>query len=169
MCVDLGVFFSLIWPAYVANASPLAFSKLLRRRHPIDFGKYFLDGRRILGDGKTIEGFLVGVLIGSIAGHLTLATYTNPSLGSTFVLSFGAMLGDSVGSFAKRRMGIPQGQNVLPLDQSMFILIALLLHEIVFPGTVPPLAVPLAVVVTIPVHLGTNFVAYLIGIKEVPF
>jgi len=169
MHLDLGLLFSLIWPAYVANASPLVVSRVIKRRHPMDFGKYFIDGRRILGDGKTIEGFMVGVLAGSTIGYFTLLIYTEPSLCSAFVLSLGAMVGDSLGSFIKRRLGIPQGDSAIPLDQTMFIIIALLMHELVFPGTVPPQMVILAVAITVPIHLGTNFVAYLIGIKEVPF
>ncbi len=41
----------VIWPAYVANATPVVASKLIKRRTPIDMGRLFPDGRRIFGGG----------------------------------------------------------------------------------------------------------------------
>ncbi len=46
--------------AMVANASPV----FLRRGTPIDMGRTFLDGRRLLGDGKTFEGYFLGLFFG---------------------------------------------------------------------------------------------------------
>ena len=54
----------LILPAYVANASAV----LVGGGIPIDFGKKWKDGHRILGDGKTWRGLFSGVFIGMTAG-----------------------------------------------------------------------------------------------------
>ena len=56
-------------PAYVANGSPVVFSKIYGPGHPIDMGIVFSDGKRLLGDGKTFEGFITG----------TCLLYTSPS------------------------------------------------------------------------------------------
>ncbi|MDK2383642.1 MAG: CDP-archaeol synthase, partial [Candidatus Korarchaeota archaeon] len=55
-----------ILPAYMANMSPVIFGG----GRPLDMGKKFLDGRRILGDHKTIKGFASGILIGTLVGCL---------------------------------------------------------------------------------------------------
>ncbi len=39
---------------------------------PIDMGKNFTDNKRILGDGKTIRGFVLGSLCGAIIGLLQI-------------------------------------------------------------------------------------------------
>ncbi|MHA1315113.1 MAG: CDP-2,3-bis-(O-geranylgeranyl)-sn-glycerol synthase [Candidatus Helarchaeota archaeon] len=51
-------------PAFIANAGMTIAGTLRRTSHPIDFGKNFFDGERIFGDGKTVEGFIGGVIIG---------------------------------------------------------------------------------------------------------
>jgi len=55
-----------ILPLWFGNASPT----LLGGGAPIDGGKYWRDGKRILGDGKTIRGFWAGTLVGGIVGML---------------------------------------------------------------------------------------------------
>ena len=51
-------------PLWFGNAAPT----LLGGGPPIDGGKYWRDGRRILGDGKSIRGFWAGTLVGVIMG-----------------------------------------------------------------------------------------------------
>jgi len=50
----------IIVPAYVANASAL----LVGGGTPIDFGKTWKDGKRVLGDGKLGEACLLVLLLG---------------------------------------------------------------------------------------------------------
>ncbi len=52
------------FPAFVANGS----GPLVKNGTPIDFRKNFQDGRRILGDGKTFEGLLMGLTYGTTVG-----------------------------------------------------------------------------------------------------
>ncbi|MHA1713397.1 MAG: CDP-archaeol synthase, partial [Candidatus Ranarchaeia archaeon] len=55
----LGLVLYYIFPAYVANAIPVLAGGGL----PIDLGKNFIDGQRILGDGKTYRGFAAGTFM----------------------------------------------------------------------------------------------------------
>ena len=59
-----------MFPAYVANATPVFFSKLRMGKvldGPIDLGRE-LFGVRIFGDNKTVKGFLFGTLFGALTG-----------------------------------------------------------------------------------------------------
>jgi len=129
----------IIIPAYVANASAL----LAGGGKPIDFGKKWKDGRRILGDGKTWNGLFVGAFFGVTSGFgiTIVAIYANNSefsfLGLNdfgrfplmipiiFSLCFGALIGDITESFLKRRKGKKRGEDWIPFDQIDFILGAL--------------------------------------------
>ncbi len=131
--------FWIVIPIYVANASAV----IVGGGIPIDFGKKWKDGRRILGDGKTWKGLFAGTFLGMTAGFgLTVAaSYLSTSeysfLGLTnfegfplmipilFSLCFGALLGDVIESFFKRRIGKDRGKDWIPFDQLDFIVGAL--------------------------------------------
>lgn len=55
-----------IFPAFVANASPTILGKGNRFNGPIDGGRFWKDNKRILGDGKTIRGFISGTISGMV-------------------------------------------------------------------------------------------------------
>jgi len=130
----------LVLPAYIANG----FALLLGGGTPIDFGKKWKDGNRILGDGKTWRGLISGAFVGMIGGFglsvaakiinqtdyafLGLNDFTGfplmiPIIGS---ICFGALIGDIIKSFFKRRVGIKRGGDWIPFDQIDFILGVLL-------------------------------------------
>ncbi len=137
--------FWIVIPIYVANASAV----IVGGGTPIDFGKTWKDGRRILGDGKTWRGLLSGTFLGMTAGFglVVGATYLSKSeysfLGLTnfegfpymipilFSLCFGALLGDIVESFFKRRIGKDRGQDWIPFDQLDFLVGALAVSFVV--------------------------------------
>jgi len=137
--------FWLVIPIYVANASAV----IVGGGTPIDFGKTWNDGRRILGDGKTWRGLFAGTFLGMTAGFgLTVAaSYLSTSeysfLGLTnfegfplmipilFFLCFGALLGDIIESFFKRRIGKDRGQDWIPFDQLDFIVGALIVSFLI--------------------------------------
>ena len=128
-----------ILPAYVANASAL----LVGGGLPLDFGKYWKDNRRILGDGKTWRGLITGAFVGMTGGFglsvvakyaalsdfafLGINDFTGFPLMIPIIASicFGALIGDIVESFFKRRIGRTRGQDWIPFDQLDFILGAL--------------------------------------------
>jgi len=129
----------IIIPAYVANASAL----LAGGGKPIDFGKKWKDGKRILGNGKTWNGLFVGAFFGVTSGFgiTVVAIYANNSQFSFLGLNdfgrfplmipiivsicFGALFGDITESFLKRRKGKKRGEDWIPFDQIDFILGAL--------------------------------------------
>jgi CDP-2,3-bis-(O-geranylgeranyl)-sn-glycerol synthase len=131
----------LVLPAYIANASAL----LVGGGTPIDFGKNWKDGKRILGDGKTWRGLVSGAFVGMTCGFgfSVVAKYTavsdfsflgiNDFTGFPLMipiiasLCFGALIGDIVESFFKRRLGKNRGEDWIPFDQLDFIIGALLL------------------------------------------
>jgi len=164
-----------ILPAYTANATPVITSKLLRTSTPIDLRKNFIDGRRIFGEGKTIEGFLSGLIVGTLVGIAVSATPLNTILPQSlkltplksFVLSLGALLGDLLGSFIKRRLGIPRGAPAPLLDQLDFLLVALLLYVLIF-GTIDLSYIAVLVPLTVVLHIATNYIAYKLRLKPVP-
>jgi CDP-2,3-bis-(O-geranylgeranyl)-sn-glycerol synthase len=119
---------------------------------PLDGGRLFFDGKRLLGKAKTIRGTYVGILAGTIVGLLQHIVYPFPSLGYAllrgFLLGAGAIGGDIVGSFIKRRFNIESG-DAAPLG-------------------LPPLEIILMSILITPfVHLISNAVWYLAGKKEV--
>jgi len=153
-----------IFPAYCANAMPVIFGG----GHPIDGGKNFRDGKPIFGPRKTFRGFFAGLAVGTLVGFLQ--GYFTGSLKVMllgFMLSLGALTGDLVESFIKRRLGRPPGASFPVADQLDFVLGALLFS---MPFSPPSLLVVLTiVVVTPPIHLLTNFLAYLLGMKKEPW
>jgi len=74
-------------------------------------------------------------------------------------------LGDAIGSFLKRRLGIGRGEPAPILDQLDFIIVALILVS--FAVKLNWLVVVIAIVLTLAVHLITNSIAYLLGMKDV--
>jgi len=135
----------LILPAYVANASAV----IVGGGTPIDFGKTWRGGKRILGDGKTWRGLFSGTFLGMTAGFgLTVAASFINSTDYRFLrlsdfegfpfmiliifsLCFGALLGDIVKSFFKRRVGKNRGEDWVPFDQLDFVIGALFLCFVV--------------------------------------
>lgn len=171
----------LALPGIVANSIPILVAKLpiLRRWNmPLDFGRTWR-GKRWLGDHKTVRGLVFGILAAGGTAWLQLwisqqgwlqnwelIDYTRPDLlwlgGS---LGVGALLGDAVKSFFKRRAGIAPGASWFPFDQldtTLGILIALCFFYI------PPLPVVMIGLLVGPaLHVASNVVAYVLGIKQV--
>ena len=152
-----------ILPAYIANLSGLAFGGTT----PVDFGKNFIDKRRIFGDGVTWKGLIFGTITGTLVGAIEGVIIWDPVYGLMlgFLLSFGALLGDAAGSFIKRRIGIQRGRSAPILDQLDFIAGALILAS--FYTTISLETIIIIAVLTFILHIITNMIAYLIGMKDV--
>ena len=168
-----------ILPAYFSNGAGLVFGGGM----PVDFGKSDKNGVRWIGDGVTWRGLIGGTLIGIITGiiqglaapyilsnfgqFITTPIITNVSEGILigFLLGFGALLGDALGSFLKRRIGIGRGQPAPILDQLDFLIVALILVSFVV--KLDWLFIILAIVLTLIIHLLANTIAYLLGLKDV--
>lgn len=92
-----------------------------------------------------------------------------------FICAYGAAIGDLIGSFLKRRFDISSGQPFWVVDQLDFCLIAILLTFI--PSLIAPnLFIPpdihviiFLLILTPSVSVIANTVAYVTGLKEVPW
>ncbi len=173
-----------ILPAYVANGSALVFGG----GTPLDMGKTLKDGRRLIGDGVTWKGFIGGVIAGTIMGvilgligQFTGITINQFSFGAIntvvygdilsglilgFLLAFGALCGDAIGSFIKRRIGIQRGKSAPIMDQLDFVIVAIIFSLLVVSFN-NFWFILLICVLTLIIHLGTNAGAYLLGLKDV--
>src|SRR4029077_14976339 len=159
---SLGIFLDaalFIGPSYVANAAPLLFGG----GNPLDGGKNFLDGQRIFGAHKTVRGLFAGIIAGSVIGFAESPVDNRLLLGG-FVIALGTVLGDLLGAFFKRRVRIEPGSPLPIVDQLDFVFGGLILGNLVFP--LSWVSILIVVLVTPPIHLGTNYGAYLLGIKR---
>lgn len=201
-----------IVPAYISNASMV----FTGGGKPIDGGRNFRDGRRILGDHKTWNGLKGPLYIGipislllfllfnvlwlpireivleSLAqGQYIL--YSNVEvfkyyfIGGEFPINFiiliiriilasyGAVIGDLIGSFLKRRVNIGSGAPFWIIDQLDFALCALLFVSIpsfFFPTyfLLPDLFIIIFLLILTPaVSIIANTIAYITGLKDVPW
>lgn len=109
-----------------ANGIPLLVAQLMRNRgsFPLDFGYVMRDGERLFGSHKTWRG-----LLSSILGCALLAEWLGLSaaLGAAFALL--SLLADAWSSFAKRRLRLKPGTDVLGLDQLGEALLPLLVFS----------------------------------------
>ena len=158
---DLLIAIYIAIPTYVANSTPV----VLGGGAPIDRGREFVDGRRLLGTNKTVKGFAYGLLFGSVAGLAEAILFRNYLLVLAGILaSLGALLGDLFGAFLKRRLDILPGHPLPVVDQLDFILGALVLTSPLLNITMG--AVLILVIATVPIHLLSNAVAYMLRLKK---
>ena len=161
----------LIWPAYCANAFPV----VMKGKKPLDFNKK-LGKNRLFGKSKTIEGTLGGIFIGIVIGvaqmflHPVLPSWlglTQFTLALVIALSFGALAGDIIGSFIKRRFSVESGRRTIPLDQLDFLLISLLFANFIV--RIEIVIIIILIVLTPPIHLVTNVMGYATKLKKRPW
>lgn len=148
-----------IGPSYVANAAPLLFGG----GRTLDGGRVLSDGQPIFGSHKTVRGVFAGILAGTLIGFAESLVDSRLLLAG-FMIALGAVSGDLLGAFIKRRLRVAPGRAFPILDQLDFVLGSLVLGYYFFPIGIP--SVILFVVVTPPIHLATNYGAYLLGIKK---
>lgn len=170
-------------PAGVANVTPIfaAHIPILKKfDYPCDFHRS-LRGKRIFGGHKTIRGFVTGVALGTltalmqgmIVSSLPVLPYMLPTsylstnmLVLGLLLSVGALSGDMLKSFFKRRAHIAAGSTWIPFDQIDYVLGALLLSlfvlrfSLVFYLTV--------LILWFGIHIGSTFLGYFLHLKDRP-
>jgi len=122
--------FLLLLLLLTANGSPIFARILLGERwdNPLDAGKILADGHRLLGDSKTWRGVTAAILITTV---FAIAVGHSWQLG-TVVAAF-AMLGDTLSSFAKRRLGMPTSAMAPGLDHIPESLLPLLACKTLLP------------------------------------
>ncbi len=178
--------FWLILPAYLPNS----FAVIFGGGKPVDLGKNHSDGRRIFGDGKTWRGLICGITCGILIGFGQILV--EAQLDYEYFIGFGpakiayiimilipvgAMLGDLMGSFIKRRLNKPRGARLPILDQFDFLIGAWVLVLIFnwqwfferYIYDVHILGLIFILVLTLILHRFTNIIGYKIGKKKEPW
>lgn len=165
----LGHLLQLVWlmlPAYGANMAPPLLRYWRGWNRPIC--------ARWFGSHKTIIGFVLGVMAAIAVTALQRVIHAPFALldGTQWLrlgcmFGTGAMLGDLIKSFVKRRLGITPGARWLPFDQIDFALGALIA---ITPWITLPLRDVVAIlVITFAGDLATNRIAFRFGIKQTPW
>jgi CDP-2,3-bis-(O-geranylgeranyl)-sn-glycerol synthase len=150
----------IILPMYCANGAPVIFGG----GRPIDLGRNFVDGERLLGDHKTFRGFFSGLIVGVVVGAVCSYLFSRNLMGIAIPASLGALLGDIAGAFIKRRLKIKPGGPLPIVDQLDFVLGAIILVSVFSTISLP--VVLILLLVTPPIHLLTNVGAFALGLKD---
>jgi CDP-2,3-bis-(O-geranylgeranyl)-sn-glycerol synthase len=176
-----------IWfllPAAAANMIPIfaaAIPALKKYDAPIDGGRTW-KGRELLGPHKTWRGIIAGVIIATIvlwlqqlavaefswaqyvANGVNYAALPTLILGPLFAI--GALGGDALESFFKRRRNIKSGGSWVPFDQLDYILGSIFIS--LFFVILTPMQYVWLIIVWFIAHLGASYVGYLLGLKKSP-
>lgn len=178
----------LMLPAYFSNMLPV----VVGGGAPIDLGRTWRDGKRILGDGKTWRGLLLAPLLAAGLTFFLQWLVDSTAWGSRFgfpgwgawpqwfvlayAMGLGALSGDALESFVKRRTGRDRGEKWFPFDQLDFILgallfalLAMLLMGESFLALFTPGRLAVIILLTPALHLGVNYLGYKAGLKDVPW
>jgi len=157
-------------PAYFANMAPVPFSRLRFFSTPVDFGKK-LKGKPVFGSHKTWRGIILATIAGvlffwiqkmlyshGIFQNLALVDYSSFPVWFGALLGFGAILGDLIKSFFKRRLSIPAGKRWIPFDQIDLVIGALAFSCFYY---IPSLFVWIYLaIITLPLHIIVKQLAY---------
>ena len=124
----------LLVPAFAANMAPVIFrSKFKFLAIPLDFG-YVINKKPLLGKNKTVRGLVMGLIFSVFFAFLQKLALRMPFFREIsvldysgwlyigFLLGFGAIAGDAIESFFKRRFGIHPGKPWIPFDQTDFVI-----------------------------------------------
>ena len=130
--------FYFFLPAYFTNMTP----PLIRRAGlfnsldiPVDFNKKFF-GQPIFGKNKTWRGVIFGIIVGISMAGLQLWLYQFSFfkkigflhyqeiniLAFGFLISSGAVFGDLLFAFIKRRLKMEPGARFIPWDQTNYVI-----------------------------------------------
>ena len=145
-------------PAYIANATPV----VLSGGGALARGRNWIDGKPLFGDHKTLRGTVSGLAAGLLIGL---------AQGSPFraaLLSIGAIGGDLVVSFFKRRMNLKPGALLPIADQMGLIILAVIL--VGFTEQAPRWDQAVGILVaTLPIHYLSNLLAWALKLKSNPW
>ena len=165
----------LMLPAYFANMAPVIAKKINFLDYPVDFGKK-LGSKPVFGRHKTFRGFFFGILFAIIIAYAQFRLMETDSLRAIsildyskwlligFLMGFGALLGDLIKSFFKRRIGIEPGNNFIPFDQTDFVAGALIFTMLAFELSWQIFIVSL--LLSFILHIIVNHISYWLKIRN---
>jgi CDP-2,3-bis-(O-geranylgeranyl)-sn-glycerol synthase len=112
--MQFAVILQLLVLLLIANGTPVIAKRILGTRlsYPIDAGLKLPDGQPLFGRSKTIRGVLLALVMTSAAA---------PAVGLEWkigaIVGSGAMAGDLLSSFLKRRLRLSPSSQAVGLDQ----------------------------------------------------
>ncbi len=177
----VGITLYALLPAYGANMAPVIAARLNFLPYlaiPVD-GEQKLWGARVFGDHKTYRGVVIGVLTAMFVGVIQYFLWIFRVIQVNSFIDFahidplmfgfiggaGALGGDLLKSFAKRRFKIPSGSPWPVFDQLDFIIGYIATTSLIVPW--PTRIIIVACVMTLIAHPLTNIAAYILKIKKV--
>ena len=167
-------------PAGAANMAPVFARRLFPRwDFPVDGGRT-LGGERLFGSHKTVRGLAAGILASTLVFRLQqeawassgmvrslgLIDYRDAPLWLGVLLSAGALGGDLLKSFLKRRLRIEPGRSWLPWDQLDWMVGALLVAAPFVP--MQPRFVAVALALGLLTSLLAKVLGYWLHLNEAP-
>lgn len=146
----------------------------------VDFGAT-LGGKPLFGEHKTWRGMIGATVAGGLVwmGQVWLYNHTNVidpwyfvdfndyPIWTGFVLGFGAMFGDLIKSFFKRRFDVKSGKKWVPWDQIDYIIGGLAAGQFILPFTLHMWVIILFSGFFF--HLFINWIGYELKLKEHPW
>lgn len=164
----------IIWlflPAYAANIAASVF-KINFLNKPIS-EKYF-------GSHKTYRGFFFGTLSALIVSsiqffvfeihffkNISYLNYSHYYLLSGFLLGFGALAGDTIKSYFKRRKNIAPGEKWIPFDQIDYTLGALFFIAFFWKPDI--IFIFLSMLLNFGFHILFNHLGFWLGLRKKPW
>jgi CDP-2,3-bis-(O-geranylgeranyl)-sn-glycerol synthase len=158
-------------PVYFANMAPVILKKLPALNQPV--------WERKLGKNKTWRGIVVAIVMGTLIFYLqkvayqngftsiALIDYTDFSIMLGFLMGLGAIVGDMVGSYYKRKANIAPGKPWPVYDQLDFVVGAFAFSFIVY---IPPAEMFLVILILSPLlHVLFNLIGYWLKFKKNKF
>jgi len=142
---------------------------------PIDFNTQ-MNNKPVLGKNKTFRGFIFGVIFSIIIVYVQFLLYNidffkNISFFNYqnwllfgFLMGFGALTGDLVKSFFKRRLDLKPGAKFIPFDQTDFVVGALVFIAPIFNLTLKIFITSL--LLSFVLHIIVNHLAFYMKIRN---
>jgi CDP-2,3-bis-(O-geranylgeranyl)-sn-glycerol synthase len=155
-------------PAYFSNMAPVIFRRINILPQPIN--------KSLFGTNKTWGGLLYAIILGTaifsiqklihpFLPSLSILNYTQESLLLGFLLATGAILGDLIKSFFKRRLKKKPGTPWFPFDQLDLVVGALVLSAFVY---MPDIKITITLFFITPIlHFAANYIGFVLKLKSV--
>ncbi len=163
-------------PAYIANMTPVLVKKINFLNYPIDSNRKFR-GKPLFGSHKTWRGLIFGILAGILIVYIqyflqsyqffsgiSILDYSN-WLTIGFLFGAGALVGDLVKSFFKRRSGVKAGERFMPWDQLDYTIGSLLFISFIFIPSLELIAALL--IINFILHILVNHLAFYLRLSKV--
>ncbi|MBI2659287.1 CDP-archaeol synthase [Candidatus Woesearchaeota archaeon] len=167
--------FYLMLPAYFANMAPVMVKKVKLFIFPVDFNKT-IGNKPILGKNKTFRGLVFGVVFSVIVAYFQFLLHNFGFFKNISFLDYqdwllfgllmgsGALTGDLIKSFFKRRVNIMPGSKFMPFDQVDFVIGALIFIMPVFDVTLNIFIVSL--LLSFALDITVNHIAFYLKIRN---